>query len=161
MRSFPLTHPKLAYRGKGLPKNALGSISLCHSRFFLVLWQNYFWPDAQRRDCLPWCQAGCGILKLRERFICILCSKLSVFCCLKVFSFPPGQKKTWKCTRMVQFRRSGDSCTGRTLCQGEEWLWQASGSASAESALGAPSAARSLLTCQHRTVPWWLHYFPP
>lgn len=85
--------------------------------------------------CLPWCQAWCGIVKVRERFICILCSKLSVFHCQKVFSFLPGQKKIQKCTWMVEFRGSRDSGTGRTLCQGEDWLWQV------------------IRECQHRACP--------
>lgn len=47
---------------------------------------------------------------------------------------------------------------GAGLCQEEDWLWS-SGSANTESALGASSAARSLLTSQHRIVPWQLHHF--
>lgn len=53
----------------------------------------------------------------------------------KSIHFPAKAEKTQKCTCMVEFRGSRDSGTGRTLCQGENWLWQV------------------IRQCQHRVCP--------
>lgn len=110
--------------------------------------------------CLPWCQAWCGIVKLRDLFVFSAAS--SQYSIVKKYSVScQGRKKSrsvheWWSSEGVGIQAlAGLSVKEKTGCG------RSSGSASTESALQASSAARSLLTSQHRIVPQWLDCFLP